>query len=64
MAKLKENVLSMSGGKRRAQPWPDDPRDIPAFTITEVARSLRMSPDRLSDWLKPREEYGRIRKTG
>lgn len=51
--------------KRRPtkQKWPDDPRDIPMYTIAEVASSLRMHPSTLADWTTPRVSLGQRNET-
>ncbi len=44
--------------KEPARPLPDDPRDIPLFSIVEVARYLRMKPGSLAEWTRARVGYG------
>lgn len=49
--------------ERRAEKWSDDPREIPVYSIADVARSLRMSANTLADWTQPRENIGAKKET-
>jgi uncharacterized protein (DUF433 family) len=44
--------------KSRRQEQASDPRDIPIYRVSEVARSLRMREERLLDWTHPQDDYG------
>ena len=54
-------MIAITGGKNRraARAFPDDIREMPVFSIPEIARYLRMNSDSLSDWTKPKYGYGR-----
>ena len=58
------NLIAITGGKhrRKFKSLPDDPGEIPIYSLSEVARSLQMSGDTLTDWTRPRKAYGRRRE--
>ncbi len=56
----KSNVLSIASKSRaKVLPWADDPKELPIYSISDVAQALRMGEGALSDWTKPKIRHGR-----
>lgn len=48
--------------RARQASWSDDVREIPIYTITDVAHYLRMHPNTLYSWTLPKVEMGKKRE--
>src|SRR5438128_969211 len=57
MPEKRNNVVRIVSKSSRKE-MPSDPRDIPIYQVSEVARSLRTREDRLLEWTRPQTDYG------